>query len=62
VGSRSGFEWLGENGIRIILIEYEKILVAGAGGRDEFASLVGVDLTGGFHNGSVAVMTLLVFD
>ena len=52
----AGLHRFGKNGIAVIVVQDEQVVVAGAGGRHKFAGLVGEDLSGGFHDGGIAVM------
>ena len=45
-----------KDAVAVEVVDDEQVVIASAGGSDEATRLVGVNLTGGFHEGSEAVM------
>jgi hypothetical protein len=51
-----------QDAVAVVIVQYEKIVVAVAGWGDEATSLVGVNLAGWFEDGSVTVMRAGLID
>ena len=56
LGGCSGFHRFGKDGVAVVVVKDQEVIVAGTRRCDESSGLVGVYLSGRFHDGGEAMM------